>query len=85
MANRNYLNLFESPVLFYFCCTILYLIDAVTGVTVWLAWAYVATRLAHSIVHVTCNRVPYRTAFFAIGAVVLCALLGQATLSLLAA
>ncbi len=85
LANRNYVNLFESPVLFYFGCTVHYLIDSVTGVTVWLAWTYVATRLAHSLVHLTCNRVPYRTAFFAIGAVVLCALLGQATLSILAA
>ena len=42
-------------------------------------------RIAPSLVHVTSNRVPYRTAFFAIGAVVLCALLGQARLSILAA
>lgn len=85
LANRNYVNLFESPVLFYFCCTVHYLIDSVTGVTVWLAWAYVATRIVHSLVHVTCNRVPYRSAIFAIGAVILCVLLGQATLSILAA
>ena len=85
LANRNYVNLFESPVLFYFCCTVHYLIDSVTAVTVWLAWAYVATRLAHSLVHVTCNRVLYRGSIFGIGAVVLCVLLGQATLSILAA
>ena len=84
LANRNYVNLFESPVLFYFCCTVLYLTDSGTGLTVWLAWAYVATRLAHSLVHVTGNRVPYRGAIFGIGAVVLCVLLGQATLSILA-
>ena len=85
LANRNYVNLFESPVLFYFCCTVHYLIDSVTAVTVWLAWAYLATRIAHSLVHVTCNRVLYRSSIFAIGAVILCGLLGQATLSILAA
>ena len=79
LANRNYVNLFKSPVLFYFCCTVLYLTDSATGLTVWLAWAYVATRLTHSLVHVTGNRVRYRGAIFGIGAVVLCVLLGQTT------
>ena len=84
LANRNYLNLFESPVLFYFSCTILYLTDSVTRLTLWLAWAYFATRLAHSLVHMTGNRVLYRSVLFGVGAVFLCGLLGQATQSILA-
>jgi len=84
ILNRNYVNLFESPVLFYFSCTILYLTDSVTRLTLWLAWAYFATRLAHSLVHMTANRVLYRSVLFGVDAVFLCGLLGQATQSILA-
>ena len=83
-TNRNYVNLFESPVLFYFCCAMLYVTETVTVLTVWLAWTYFTLRIVHSVVHVTYNRVLHRGAIFALSVIVLCGLMGQLSLSLAA-
>jgi hypothetical protein len=39
-----------------------------------LAWAYVATRLVHSMIHVTTNRVRHRFVIFSVGVAVLIAM-----------
>lgn len=80
-ANRNYVNLLESPVLFYLSCTVLYVTGGGTELTVWLAWAYFTLRVLHSLVHVSYNRVLRRSVIFSVSIIILCALLGQATLS----
>lgn len=66
LANRNYQNLLELPVLFYVVCLLLYVGNAASGTAVWLAWAYVALRVLHSLVHLTYNNVMHRFAFFAL-------------------
>ncbi len=69
--SNNYRNQFESPVLFYALCGIA-TYTAFTNVwMVFLAWAYVATRLAHSLVHITNNRVIRRAGFFGLGLAIL--------------
>jgi hypothetical protein len=74
LANRNYMNLLELPVLFYVVCGALFMTGQVDGLTLGIAWAFVAIRAAHSLVHLTYNKVFHRLALFAISNVVLLAL-----------
>lgn len=76
LVNRNIANQFELPVLFYAICLLLYITDADNVVTVVLAWLFVASRYAHSFVHVTSNRLRLRAPLFAIGFALLVCLWG---------
>jgi len=59
-AADNFRNLFELPVLFFAICPVLYVTDHVTALQLGLAWAFVLFRCAHSLIHVTYNRVMHR-------------------------
>ena len=59
-AAENFRNLFEVPVLFYVLCAALVLTGGSTPGFVAAAWAYVALRVVHSLIHVTYNRVTHR-------------------------
>ena len=59
-AAENFRNLFEVPVLFYLLCIALALNGGSTPGFVAAAWAYVALRALHSLIHVTYNRVVHR-------------------------
>ena len=74
LPNRNYMNLLELPVLFYVACLTLYVTGKVETSTVVLAWAFVALRIAHSVVHLGYNNVIHRMRVFAVGVAVLVAL-----------
>ena len=74
IPNRNYINLFEAPVLFYVACLTLYVTSHVDTTALVMAWLYVALRVAHSVVHLTYNKVAHRGLLFALGNVVLVAL-----------
>ena len=64
---RHYVNLFETPVLFYAGC-LAAMVTGVTGpVVVGLAWVYVAARLGHAWVHLGANRVRHRLRVFLLG------------------
>ena len=71
LPNRNFMNLFEMPVLFYVACVILFVTNAVDGLALVLAWLYVASRIVHSLIHLTYNNVIHRLAAFAASNVVL--------------
>ena len=71
---RHYINLFETPVLFYAGCLAAMAVGATGPVAVWLAWAYVAVRLVHAWIHIGSNRVRYRLRVFALSWVCLLAL-----------
>jgi hypothetical protein len=71
---NNLANQFETPVLFYVLVGIAIFIRATDVVMVLLAWAYVATRVAHAFVHLTTNHVPTRFRIFAAGVLVLVAM-----------
>ena len=83
-ANRNIVNLFEMPILFYLVCILLHLVGGVYSLTIGLAWAYVALRIVHSLIHVTYNKVWHRLGVFGLGTVVLLMLMGELTRMLLA-
>jgi hypothetical protein len=74
LANRNYMNLLELPVLFYVGCLVAIVSGAATPAVEGLAWAYVALRIVHSVIHVTYNRIIHRFTVFALSNAVLIAL-----------
>lgn len=82
-ANRNYVNLFESPILFYFTCIVLHVTATATALAVSLAWVFFAVRVVHSIIHLNSTRVLYRFAAFGISVIILCGLMAEMTRSLL--
>lgn len=64
--NDNLLNLFEMPTLFHVLCLAFAVTGLASGGIVIAAWAYVGLRAAHSVIHVTYNRVMHRfVAYFA--------------------
>jgi len=68
LANRNYMNLLEMPLLFYVISLILVTMpQAIDSLTLGLQWAFVAIRVVHSLIHVTYNNVLHRLAAFALG------------------
>ncbi|HYJ53337.1 MAG TPA: MAPEG family protein [Allosphingosinicella sp.] len=64
---HNYNHLLEQPTLFYAICITLALIGGGNiWINVWLAWAYVAFRILHSLIQATVNVVRYRFYCFAL-------------------
>ena len=61
---HNYNHLLEQPVLFYAVCLVLAISGGGNGVNAWIAWAYVALRIAHSLWQATINRVAIRFYIF---------------------
>ena len=64
VANRNLMNLLEMPALFYVVCLAAFITGHVTTVMVYLAWLFVAFRIAHTLVHLTYNRILHRFATY---------------------
>ncbi len=83
IVNRNYVNLLELPVLFYVACLTLHATNHVDPTAWYLAWAYVAIRVAHSLVHLSYNNVLHRGALFAASNLVLAAIWVRLFLALL--
>lgn len=73
---RHFVNLFESPVLFYAACLVAMVTGLGGGVIVWLAWAYVLCRVVHAIVHLGTNKIPPRMAIYGASWIVLLAMWG---------
>lgn len=72
---NNFNHLHESPTLFYAVAIMLALIGQGDGVNALIAWAYVALRVAHSIVQATINKVALRFALYALSSIALMALI----------
>ncbi|CAN5267032.1 MAPEG family protein [soil metagenome] len=69
----NYNHLHEQPTLFYAVALVLAFTGA-EGLGVWLAWAYVAIRVVHSLVQATTNTIIVRFSLFMLGSLVLLAM-----------
>jgi hypothetical protein len=80
---HNYNHLMEQPTLFYAVALTLALLGFGGGWNVWLGWAYVAFRVAHSLVQATTNVVRWRFYLFIGGSVCLVALTLHAAMVLL--
>ena len=63
-ARPHYKNFFEIPILFYLLCIILYVIDDVRDLDLWIAWLCVVFKFIHSYIRLTSNYVPNRAYAF---------------------
>ena len=79
----NYNHLHEQPTIFYAVALAAHLAGAADGLSVALAWAYVALRVLHSLVQATKNVIMVRFSVFAIGSLVLFALFVRTALRVL--
>ena len=68
---HNYNHLLEQPTLFYAIAITLVLTGEDRGLPLVLAWAYVALRVAHSLVQATVNIVRWRFLLFLAGSLCL--------------
>jgi hypothetical protein len=70
-AAENYNHLHEQPTIFYALMFFVALTGGATAATLNLAWAYVGSRIVHSLVQATVNKVVVRFTVFAFGSLVL--------------
>lgn len=80
---HNYNHLMEQPTLFYAVALSLALLRFDSGINLYLAWAYVGFRVAHSLVQATVNVVRWRFLLFIGGSLCLAALILHAGLFIL--
>jgi hypothetical protein len=67
----NYNHLHEQPTIFYALMFFVALTGGVDGTTLLLGWAYVVSRILHSLVQATSNKVMLRFTVFAAGSLLL--------------
>ena len=67
LVNNNLTSQFQLPVMVYACSLALVTLETVDVVGVAAAWVFVLSRIGHTAVHVTSNKVPYRMRLFVIG------------------
>jgi hypothetical protein len=84
-ASDNFRNLFELPVLFYAGVLLAAQLGVSDGVSLALAWAFVALRAVHSLVHCTFNHVMTRFVAYALATLVLVAFWVRLALAMVAA
>ena len=70
---NNYSNLFEIPVLFYIACLLCMVWQFQSQLMLGLAWVFVASRIVHSWIHLTRNKIIPR--LFAFLTSVICVLI----------
>jgi hypothetical protein len=71
---HNYNHLMEQPTLFYAVALTLAITGHGDGINAWIAWAYVAFRVVHSLVQATSNVVLYRFIAWVLSSLALIAL-----------
>jgi len=78
----NYNHLHEQPTIFYALALAAQAAGTADAPSIGLAWAYVVSRVVHSCIQATANVIPLRFTVFAIGTVLLLALLVRTALRL---
>ncbi|MGV0005550.1 MAG: MAPEG family protein [Candidatus Porifericomitaceae bacterium WSBS_2022_MAG_OTU9] len=59
-SSDNFNNLLEQPTIFYVLCLTIAVCNISDTVYLWLAWAYVAFRIVHTLIHCGYNNMPHR-------------------------
>ena len=80
---HNYTHLMEQPTIFYAIVFALVLMGFDHPINVYLAWAYVALRIVHSLIQATVNIVTVRFAIFALSSLCLISLTIHAAIFLI--
>ncbi len=70
-VGANYNHLHEQPVIFYALVVYSHLAGMADPINIALAWAYVVSRVIHSLIQATSNYVPWRFAVFMLGSLCL--------------
>ena len=78
---HNHNHLMEQPTLFYAVCLVIALTGTGNGVNAWIAWGYVALRIAHSLWQATVNKVSIRFLLFLLASLCLVALTFHASMA----
>ncbi len=79
----NYNHLHEAPTVFYAVAIVLAMIGQGDNLNATIAWAYVALRIAHSLLQIFSNRVIVRFMLFALSTLALIMLVVHAVMSVL--
>lgn len=79
----NYNHLMEQPTLFYATALTLALLGQGEGLNLWLAWAYVALRVVHSLIQALSNVIQLRFAVFMVASGVLIVFAVRAAIALI--
>ena len=82
VVSNNIRNQFQVPVLFYVLCFLFHTLDAVSTPVLYLAWAFVITRLIHAYIHMSSNFVPARFGVFTLGFIIIIVMTVIAALTL---
>lgn len=78
----NYNHLLEQPTIFYALVFYIYLSGGPDQLYIWLAWAYVALRVVHTLIQCTINVVMLRFTVFSLSTLVLMAMAVRALMAL---
>ena len=78
----NYNHLLEQPTAFYTTALASAMIGLGDGLNLYLAWVYVASRVLHSLVQATINKVMVRFMLFGVGSLCLLVMTGNAIYAL---
>ncbi len=78
----NYNHLHEQPTIFYALAFYTHLVGAGDTVNIWLAWIYVAVRIAHSLAQIVVRKVMVRFLLFVLAAIVLIVLASRDLMAL---
>lgn len=70
----NYNHLMEQPTVFYAVAVALAVLGQGDGLNATLAWAYVGSRVIHSLLQATINKIEVRFALFVLSSLILIAL-----------
>jgi len=82
-ASNNFKNLFELPVIFYGLCLYLIVSGQVDSFYTNCAWAFLALRCLHSLIHCSYNRVAHRFGVYILSSLVLWIMVVRAFLAAL--
>ena len=70
-ATQHYENLYETPVLFYVICILIFITHRVDWIFIVLAWSYVFSRVLHAYIHMGSNNLIQRKNIFVVNMIVL--------------
>ncbi|MBL6689826.1 MAG: MAPEG family protein [Pseudomonadales bacterium] len=79
----NYNHLLEQPTAFYATAIASAMIGLGDGLNLYLAWAYVISRIVHSVVHATVNVVMVRFMIFLVGTICLLVMAGNGAMHMM--
>ncbi|MGR6873134.1 MAPEG family protein [Pseudomonas sp. HK3] len=77
----NYNHLFELPILFYVLCAVAIACQHIPNWLIILAWGFVVSRVIHSYIQCTYNKVTHRFSVFVIGIILMAIMWISYTLS----